>query len=122
MAVSQITVHIFLEKEAINHEWRNGLLLLFFLLRLARIGIGNNKRDPFRIGRPGEIVDAGFRVGQFLSFAAGARENPKLIALVVVFAAGEKRDPFSIRAPARMFLPFVPESESAIFRSVPFSQ
>src|SRR5437588_5227108 len=120
MAVGQITVDIFFEKEAINHERRNGLLFLLLLLRLARIGIGNNKRDSLRIGRPGEIVDASFRVGQFLGFTAGARENPKLIVLVVVFAAGEKRDPFSIGTPARMFLTFVAESKSAIFRSVPF--
>src|SRR5438105_4228707 len=100
----------------------SGGTVFFFLLRLARIGVGNNKRDPFRIRRPGEIVDAGFRVGEFLGFAATARKNPKLIVLVVVFPAGKKRDPFSIRTPARMFLAFVPESESAILRSVPFRQ
>ena len=80
-------------------KWRHCFLFLLFLLYLTRIRIFHDKNDAFRIRRPRKIFHATFCVGEFLSFTAAHRQNPKLIDLVFVFALGKKRDPFSIRAP-----------------------
>jgi hypothetical protein len=82
----------------------------------------NDECDALRIRRPGEVFDAAFQVGEFFSFTTAARQNPKLIDFVLVFAIGDERDPFPIRTPARMLLAFVAKSERAILRSVPLRQ
>src|SRR5437868_5034046 len=106
IALRQIAVDVLFEKEPVDHERRHGLLFLLLFLRLARIGIVDDQRDALAIRRPGEVVNATFRVGYFFGLTAADREQPKLIVLVFIFAAREKPDPFSIGAPARVFLSF----------------
>ena len=122
ITLGQVTVDVLLEIKAIDHQRRNCLLFLLLFLRLTRIGIVDDERDPFRIRRPGEIVHAAFRVGQFFRFAAANRQHPELIVLVVVLATGKEPDPFSIGTPARMFLALVAEGERAVLRAVPLRE
>jgi hypothetical protein len=79
-------VDVLLEKEAIDYDGRDGLLLFFLLLGLARIGIMNDKHHTLRIRRPGEVFDAAFHVGEFFGFTTAARQDPELVDLVLVFA------------------------------------
>ena len=47
IALGQITIHVLLEKEAIDHKRRDCFLFLLRFLRLARVGIVDDERDPF---------------------------------------------------------------------------
>src|SRR3954469_22948859 len=81
VTLRQITVDVFFEKEPINDQRWDRLLFFLLFLWFARIGIMDDERDPFRIGRPGEIFDAAFRVGDFLGFTTTDWQQPELIVL-----------------------------------------
>src|SRR5438552_1618409 len=84
-----------------------------------RVGIVPNERDTFGIRRPGEVFHAAVSIRDLLPLAAADGQHPELIVLVVVFAPGKEGDPFSIRAPARMFLALVSKGQGTVFRAVP---
>ena len=122
IAIRQVSLDIFFEIEAIDHQRRHRLLFLLLPFRIARIGIVRHQRNPLRIRRPRKIVHAARRFRQPLRFAAVCRHQPDLIVLLFVRARGEKREPLPVGAPARMRLLVLAESQRPIFRAIPLHQ
>src|SRR6516164_9751004 len=90
----EITLSILLEMVAVDHNRRRGFAFpsVFFLRLLVRIGIPYNEHETLCIGRPGKIGHAAFDVGQDLSFATRAIEQPHLSALFLFRLISARRE------------------------------
>ena len=92
---------VLLEAIAVNDDRLRGLRGRIAGHPLIGVGVFGDQRESDAVGRPGVVGDAAGEIGDALRLTAVPVEEPELIGLARIVAAGEKGDVAAIGAPAR---------------------
>ena len=119
VTLRQVAFDVLLELETVDDQRRHGFLVLLVTLGVARVGVLDDQGKTFGVRRPGEILHPALDLRDALGLAARERQEPDLVVLVLVAAAGQEGERPAVGTPARVRLLVLAGGERAVFRAVP---